>query len=206
MVEMSWKKFVNWLKGTNLNDIIFKVDVFTRKLDRQRKQLEKEARNNRTKAKKYQMDGNSDAAKLYAEHFVRYQKWAWGIDAYRLHIMNLLMKLKQSQAVAETAKILGGITRALGALKSSVRTQNIAQLVDGIDSQIEHFEMAQEVAQGGLEEITVSTEITDTDVQKTMEEINQEIAVETGVALPSTPADTRIQKLEEEIRKIKEER
>ena len=202
----AWKKFVNWLKGTNLNDLIFKVDVFTRKLDRQRKQLEKEARTNRNKAKKYQMDGNSDGARLYAEHYVRYQKWAMGVDSYRLHIMNLLMKLKQSQAVAETAKILNGITRALGALKSSVRTQNIAQLVDNIDSQIEHFEMTQEVAQGGLEEITVSTEVTDSDVAKTMEEINQEIAVETGVALPSTPADSRIQKLEDEIKRIKEER
>ncbi|MHA1652268.1 MAG: Snf7 family protein [Candidatus Helarchaeota archaeon] len=202
----AWKRFVNWLKGTNLNDLIFKVDVFTRKLDRQRKQLEKEARINRNKAKKYQLDGNSDAAKLYAEHYVRYQKWAMGVDAYRLHIMNLLMKLKQSQAVAETAKILSGISRALGALKSSVRTQNIAHLVDNIDSQIEHFEMTQEVAQGGLEDITVSTEVTDADVQRTLEEINQEIAVETGVALPTTPADSRIQKLEEEIRRIKEER
>lgn len=152
------------------------------------------------------MDGNPDAAKLYAEHFVRYNKWAMGVDAYRLHIMNLLMKLKQSQAVAETAKILGGITRALGALKSAVRTQNIAQMVDAIDSQIEHFETAQEVTEGGLEEITVSTEVNDSDVNRTMEEINQEIAVETGIALPSAPADSRIQKLEEEIRKIKEER
>ncbi len=120
--------------------------------------------------------------------------------------MNLLMKLKQSQAVAETAKILGGITRTLGALKSSVRTQNIAQLVDQVDSQIEHFEMAQEVAEGGLDQITVSTEVTDSDVTKTMEEINQEIAVETGVSLPATPADSRIQKLEDEIKRIKEER
>jgi hypothetical protein len=202
----AWKKFVNWLKGTNLSDLIFKIDVFTRKLDRQRKQLEKEARINRQKAKKYAMEGNSDAARLYAEHHVRYNKWAMGVDSYRLHIMNLQMKLKQSQAVAETAKILGGITRALGALKNSVRTQNVAQLVDTIDGQIEHFEMTQEVAQGGLEEITVSTEITDSDVQKTMEEINQEIAVETGVALPTTPADSRISKLEDEIRRIKEER
>ena len=202
----AWKKFVNWLKGTNLNDLIFKVDVFTRKLDRQRKQLEKEARTNRNKAKKYQMEGNTNGARLYAEHFVRYQKWAMGVDAYRLHIMNLLMKLKQSQAVAETAKILSGISRALGALKNSVRTQNVAQLVDNIDSQIEHFDMTQEVAQGGLEEITVSTEITDSDVQKTMDEINQEIAVETGVALPTTPADSRISKLEDEIKRIKEER
>lgn len=202
----AWKKFVSWLKGQNMQDIIFKVDVFTRKLDRQRKQLENEGRKSRTRAKKYQMDGNSDAAKLHAEHFVRYNKWAMGVDAYRLHIMNLLMKLKQSQAVAETAKILNGITSALGSLKSAVRTQNIVQLVDGIDSQIEHFEMAQEVAQGGLEGITVSTEVKDSDVNKTMEEINQEIAVETGVALPTTPTDGRIAKLEDEIRRIKEER
>ncbi|NVM54146.1 MAG: Snf7 family protein [Candidatus Helarchaeota archaeon] len=202
----AWRKFVSWLKGANLNDIIFRVDVFTRKLDRQRKQLEKEARNNRTKAKKYQLDGNSDSARLYAQHYVKYNKWAIGVDTYRLHIMNLLMKLKQSQAVAETAKILGGITNALGALRSAVRTQNVAQLVDNIDSQIEHFEMTQEIAEGGLEEITVSTEVKDSDVQRTMDEINQEIAVETGVALPTTPADSRISKLEDEIRRIKEER
>ena len=66
--------------------------------------------------------------------------------------------------------------------------------------------MTQEVAQSGLEEITVSTEVKDSDVSRTMEEINQEIAVETGVALPTTPTDSRIAKLEDEIRRIKEER
>ncbi len=85
---MAFKKFVNWLKGANLNDIIFKIDIFTRKLDRQRKTLEKEAYVNRTKAKKYQMDGNTESSRLYAEHFVRYNKWAIGVDKYRLHIMN----------------------------------------------------------------------------------------------------------------------
>ncbi len=202
----AWNRFKSWLKGSGLQDLIFKVDVFTRKLDRQRKQLENEARKNRAQAKKYQLDGESDAARLHAEHYVKYRKWANGVAAYRLHIVNLLMKLKQTQAVAETAKILASINRTLGSLKNSVRTQSIASLVENIDSQIEHFEVTQEVAQEGLEEISVSTEVTDSDVNKTMEEINQEIAVETGVALPGTPADSRIAKLEDEIKRIKEER
>lgn len=159
---------------------------------------------NRQRARKYREQGNDAAAKLYAENTVRYQKWALGVDTYRLHIHGLLMKLKQTQATADTAKILGGIHRALNGLKSSVNTQNITQIVDQIDGQIETFDIAQDMAQDGIENINVRTTVQPTETAKVLAEIDQEISVETGMALPSTPS--RIAELEKEIKRLKEEK
>ena len=198
------ERFKNWLSGNNLKNLIHKIDVFTRKLDYQRKTLEKESLQNRVRARKYREQGNDAAAKLYAENTVRYQKWALGVDTYRLHIMSLLMKLKQTQATADTARILGGIHRALNGLRSSVNTQNITQVVDQIDSQIEEFDIAQDMAQDGLESIEVKTTVTPQETSKVLAEIDQEISVETGMALPSTPS--RIAELEKEIKRLKEEK
>jgi len=198
------QRFKNWLKGNNLKNIIFKIDVFCRKLDYQRKTLEKESLQNRIRARKYREQGNDAAARLYAENTVRYQKWALGVDMYRLHIMSLLMKLKQTQATAETAKILGSIHRALNGLRSSIKIQNISQIVDQIDSQIEAFDIAHDMAQDGMESIEVRTEVTPQETEKVLAEIDQEISVETGMALPSTPS--RIAELEKEIKRLKEEK
>jgi len=198
------QRFKNWLKGNNLKNLIFKIEMFCRKLDYQRKTLEKESYQNRLRARKYREQGNDAAARLYAENTVRFQKWALGVDTYRLHIMGLLMKLKQTQATAETAKILNGIHKALNGLRSSVNTQNISQIVDQIDSQIEVFDITQDITQDGIESITVKTEVTPQETSKVLAEIDQEISVETGMALPSTPS--RIAELEKEIKRLKEER
>ncbi|MHA1695627.1 MAG: Snf7 family protein, partial [Candidatus Helarchaeota archaeon] len=165
-------KFINWLKGNNLKNLIFKIDVFCRKLDYQRKTLEKESLQNRARARKYREQGNDAAAKLYAENTVRFQKWALGVDTYRLHIMGLLMKLKQTQATAETAKILSGIHRALNGLRSSVNIQNVTQIIDQIDSQIEGFDIAQDMAQDGIQNITVKTEVSPQETNKVLAEID----------------------------------
>jgi hypothetical protein len=195
---------MSWLGGgPNLKKLIFRLDVFCRKLDLQRKMLEREASKSRQKAKKYRLAGNMDAVRLYLQHHLRFQKWALSVDAYRLRIEGLQTQLRQSEAMGEVAKILGQLNAALGGLKSQVKVPEVAQLVDQIEGNLRHFEMTQEVAEAGMERMAVSTEVTDTEVRDAMKELDQEIEIETGTALPEP--EKRVSELEAEIRKLKEE-
>ncbi len=198
------RRFMSWLGGgPDLKKLIFRLDVFCRKLDLQRKMLEREASKSRQKAKKYRLAGNMDAVRLYLQHHLRFQKWALSVDAYRLRIEGLQTQLRQSEAMGEVAKILGQLNAALGGLKSQVRVPEVAQLVDQIEGNLRHFEMTQEVAEAGMERMAVSTEVTDTEVKDAMKELDQEIEIETGTALPEP--EKRVSELEAEIRKLKEE-
>ncbi|MFX1562945.1 MAG: Snf7 family protein [Promethearchaeota archaeon] len=198
------RRFMQWLGGgPDLKKLIFRLDVFCRKLDLQRKMLEKEASKSRQKAKKYRLQGNMDAVRLYLQHHLRFQKWALSVDSYRLRIEGLQTQLRQSEAMGEISKILGQLNVALSGLRTQVRVPEVAQLVDQIEGNLRHFEMTQEVAEAGMERMTVSTEVTDGEVTNALTELDQEIEVETGTALPQP--EKRVAELEEEIRRLKEE-
>lgn len=198
------RRFIQWLGGgQDLKNLIFRLDVFCRKLDLQRKMLEKEASKSRQKAKKYRLQGNMDAVRLYLQHHLRFQKWALSVDAYRLRIEGLQTQLRQSEAMGEISKILGQLNAALSGLRTQVRVPEVAQLVDQIEGNLRHFEMTQEVAEAGMERMSVSTEVTDGEVTNALTELDQEIEVETGTALPQP--EKRVAELEEEIRRLKEE-
>ncbi|MBS7252310.1 MAG: Snf7 family protein, partial [Candidatus Freyarchaeota archaeon] len=154
--------------------------VFTRRLEYQKKTLEREARKNREEAKKYRLKGNAEAAKMYAEHYIRYNKWALATDAYRLRIQGMVVRLRQSESVADVASTLSGIRAALDGLKGAINLPDIAKMVEEIDGSMQEFDVAQDVAEAGMERMTVSTEVTSQEVAATISEIDQEISVETG--------------------------
>jgi hypothetical protein len=198
------RRFMNWLGGgPDLNKLIFKLDVFCRKLDLQRKMLEKQASTSRQRAKKYRLTGNMDATRMYLQHQLRFQKWALSVDAYRLRIEGLQTQLRQSQAIGDVAKILGQLNSALGGLKNQVKVPEVAQLVDQIEGNLRHFEMTQEVAEAGIDRMAVSTEVTDGEVKDALKELDSEIEIETGTSLPEP--EKRVSELEKEIQRLKEE-
>ncbi|MEM3588010.1 MAG: Snf7 family protein, partial [Candidatus Jordarchaeaceae archaeon] len=102
------------------------------------------------------------------------------------------------------ASTLSGIRSALNGLKGAVNLPDIAQMVEEIDGTMQDFDVAQDVAEAGMERMTVSTEVTSQEVAATISEIDQEIGVETGVKLPSAPSG-KIEELEKDIKKLKEE-
>ncbi|MFX1485555.1 MAG: Snf7 family protein [Promethearchaeota archaeon] len=203
---MSLGRLFDWLGGSKrkrLEKAIFQLDLLTRKLDRQRMQLEREGDKSRTKARTQRIKGNNEAAKTYAKHYLQFQKWAVGIDNYRLTIEGLIVKLRQSESVTDLSKILGSLRNVLGGLKNAVKVPKIAKLIKEVEGQLQQFEVSKEIAESGLE-ITVSQEISDKEIEKTLTEIDQEITVETGIALPAP--EKKVSELEKEIKKLKESR
>lgn len=194
------KRFTQWIKGSDYRRLIVNIDVFCKKMDFQRRQLEAEYRRNREKALQYRKEGNDSAARMYAEQYVRYQKWALGIDMYRLRIEGMLFRLRQSQMAHDIADILGSMRTTLKDLRVSVNIPDIATMVDDIDKEFQHVELAQEVTQSSVDKAVGSTVVTPEDVNQAMEQIDAEVEATTSLPVPSGKES----ELEKQIKKLKE--
>ncbi|MHA1377776.1 MAG: Snf7 family protein [Candidatus Helarchaeota archaeon] len=198
------EKFINWLrKGKNLQKVITKIDVFNRNLVFQRKHLEKQARDNYRTAKKYRLEGNNQAARLYMEHRLRFQKWAFAVDTYRLNIEGLLHQLRMAQSHHEMARTLAVIQRTLRAMSGAIQLPKLADIMGDINNMFKDFDLAGEFIDESIQEGTqVSTQVTDSEINEAMTEMDAEIGVETGQVL-KTPSG-KIAELEDEIKKLKD--
>lgn len=176
------------------------MDIFCRKLDFQRRQLEVESKRNREKALQYRKEGNDAAFKMYVEQYLRYQKWALGVDVYRLRIEGMLFRLRQSQMAKDIAGILGSVKATLKDLRVAVNVPDIAEMVNGIEKELQHVELAQEVTESGVDRAIASTIVTPEDITLAMEQIDAEVEATTALPVPKGKES----ELEKEIKKLKE--
>jgi len=194
------KRFGQWLRGSDYRRLTVNMDIFCKKLDFQRRQLEAESKRNREKALQYRKEGNDGAFKMYVEQYLRYQKWALGVDVYRLRIEGMLFKLRQSQMAKDIAGILGSVKATLKDLRLAVSVPDVAEMVDGIEKELQHVELAQEVTQTGVDRAIASTTVTPEDVAQAMEQIDAEVEATTALPVPKSKES----ELEKEIKKLKE--
>ena len=97
----------------------------------------------------------------------------------------------------------GGIAASLGALKNQLSIPQITELMTSIGVDMEDFAVTEEITTDGINDIMVDTAVTDTDVKEVLGEIDAEIQVEMGVALPSAGSDEKIEELEKELNRLK---
>jgi len=204
---MAMKKFIKFIKGKgNLQKLILNIDIFTKNLERQRKQLMREARKNFDRAREYRLEGEDDSAKLYLEHYVRNKKMAYGVDRYRLNIVNLLGQLKQAQAHNQTALALMSIQSNLAGMQSNLEIPTLEALMGNIVQTFQQFKMSGELMHDKMEEQQqVDTAVSDEDLSAAVAELDADIGLETGISL-AKPADGKVSKLEDEIKKLREDK
>ncbi|MHA1785126.1 MAG: Snf7 family protein [Candidatus Helarchaeota archaeon] len=204
---MAMKKFVKFLKGKgNLNKLILNIDLFTKNLERQRRKLMAESRKNFERAREYRLEGEDESAKLYLEHYIRNKKMALGVDRYRLNIVNLLNQLKQGQAHNQTALALMSIQENLIGMKTNLELPTLEALMSGITQTFEQFKLSGELMHSKMEEQQkVDTQISDDEIHSAFAELDADIGLETGINL-AKPVDGKVSKLEEEIKKLREDK
>lgn len=204
----SIKKFANWLSGgqgskNNATNSLTQLKIFIKRLQRQSLKLNQQAKISRRKAVELRKTGDINASKMHMRAALQNQKWALGIDNYVLQIQSLEFKLEQAKAVDDVGKILEGVAAAIAGLQKTVSAPQISELVEQIDLGIQDFDVTQEITETGLQSMSVSSEVSDEEVNKALAEVDSEISVETGESLP-TAGDDKINELEKEIQRLKE--
>jgi hypothetical protein len=204
------KDISNWLSGgkkkDNIRSATVKLKVFNKRLMRQTKKLEMNAKLARDKAVNLRKQGDMDGSKFHARNYLQTKKQGRAIEAFRTNMEGLLFKLEQAEAVKDVSQIMTGIAQSIASLKRQLSIPQITEMMKQIDLDVEDFAVTQEITAEGIDSITLDTAVTDSDVDEVLGEIDAEIQVEMGVALPSAgsaTSDEKLAELEKELNRLK---
>ena len=201
------KDMSNWLSGGKKKDTVrsatVKLKVFNKRLMRQTKRMEITAKQARDKAVKLRKSGDMDGSEFHARNYLQVKKQARAIDHFRTNLEGMVFKLEQANAVKDISNIMTGIAASLGALKSQLSVPQLTEMMTEIGIDMEDFEVTQEITSDGIDNMTLDTAVSDSQVKDILGEIDAEIQVEVGGALPSIDPDGKVKELEEELNKLK---
>ncbi len=201
------KDISKWLSGgrkkDNIRSASVKLKVFNKRLMRQTKKLEISSKLARDKAVNLRKQGDMDGSKFHARNYLQVKKQARAVEMFRTNLDGLLFKLEQATAVKDVSEIMTGIAQSLAALKNQLSVPQITELMSQIDIDMEEFAVTADIATEGMEGITIDTAVSDSDVDEVLGEIDAEIQVEMGAALPTAASDGKIAELEKELNRLK---
>ncbi len=201
------KDMSNWLSGGKKKDTVrsatVKLKVFNKRLMRQTKRMEITAKQARDKAVRLRKAGDMDGSAFHARNYLQVKKQARAIDHFRTNLEGMVFKLEQASAVKDISNIMTGIAASLGALKSQLSVPQLTEMMTEIGIDMEDFEVTQEITSDGIDSMTLDTAVSDGQVKEILGEIDAEIQVEVGGALPSIDPDGKVKELEEELNKLK---
>jgi len=201
------KDISKWLSGGKSKDgprsAAIKLKVFNKRLMRQTKKLEISAKLARDKAVRLRKEGDMEGSKFHARNYLQTKKQARAIDGFRTNLEGLLFKLEQANAVKDVAQIMTGIASSLSTLKAQFSIPQLTEMMKNIDIDMEDFAVTAEITTEGIESIQLDTAITDSEVNNVLGEMDAEIQVEMGIALPSAGSDEKIAELEKELNRLK---
>ncbi len=144
-------------------------------------------------------------SRFQAKTYLQVKNQARSVDMFRTNLENLLFKMENASAIKDVAGIMKGISTSVAALKKQLSIPQLTEMMSSIDLDISDFEVSQEIAQEGMSDITMDTEVTEDAVDNVLGEIDAEIQVETGGALPIAASSEKIKELEDELKRLKSE-
>lgn len=198
----------SWLSGGKKKDTIrsvtVRLKVFNKRLMRQSKKLEMSAKLAKDKAVKLRRDGDLEGSKFHARNYLQVKNQARAVDAFRTNLEGLQFKLENAGAVKDVSEILKGVAVAVSGIKAQLSVPQITELMKNIDLDVEDFAVAQEITSEGMTDMNLDTAVTDSQIDSFLGEVDAEIGIETGVALPSVAGGSqKIKELEEELNRLK---
>ena len=203
------KDLGKWLSGgkkpkpDNIRQATVKLKVFNKRLMRQSKKLEISARQARDKAVALRRDGDLEGSKFHARNYLQVKNQVRAVDAFRTNLEGLVFKLEQASAVKDIAEIFGSVAKSISALKNTLSIPQLSELMKNVDMDLEDFAVTQEITTDGMSDINLDTAVNDSEVNNFLSEIDAEIQVETGAALPSVADSSKIKELEEELNRLR---
>jgi len=202
------KDISKWLSGgkkgkENVRSAAIKLKVFNKRLMRQVKKLEISGKLARDKVVNLRKQGDMEGSKFHARNYLQIRKQSRAVEMFRTNLEGLQFKLEQANAVKDVSQIMTGIAQSLAVLKNQLSVPQIQEIMSQIDIDMEEFAVTADIATEGMEGISIDTAVTDSDVGEVLGEIDAEIQVEMGAALPSAASDEKIAELEKELNRLK---
>jgi hypothetical protein len=211
------KDFVGWLsegRGNTkdgLSHSVMKIKLFVKRLERQVIRMEIQSRQLRAKSIKNREGGDMEASKLNMKSSLQYKKWAFATESFRVRLEGIQYKMEQAKAMKDFSGVAQDAVRVLATLQSQVKAPQIEEMLKQMDVSFENVDTLMETSNSSLELMDAgsSTAVSEKEVEEALAEVDAEISVKRGVELPAAPIhgeETKIESLEDEIKKLKQQR
>ncbi len=190
-------------KDKKLRTALTQLKLVNTRLTKQALVQNRRAQQSRRLAIDLRKKGEMDASKIQMKASLQSQLWGNSIEKFKLKLEGLQFKLEQSKAMKDVAGILVSVAGTLQGLSQSVSMPDITKALEDIDLGISDFDVTQEVAAEGMEQLGTADQVPDEAVEKALEEVDAEIRVETDNALPSAGMGA-MDDLERELQALKQ--
>ncbi|WP_371806838.1 Snf7 family protein [Candidatus Lokiarchaeum ossiferum] len=212
------KKFAEWLSG-GFNDEeqttspLIKIKVFNKRLARQIRKIEVQEKMAKKRAIDARKSGDIAGSKLHMKNSLQYRKWGHSTEHFRMKIENIQFRLQQAKVMGQFNEVAEDIVGTLQGLQLNVKMPEMAKMLKEMDLGFGSMDAMMDTTTSQLEQsegATSETEVSDSEVENALAEIDTEMSMDSVMALPSVPIsdepEAQIEDLEEEIKKLKESR
>ena len=191
---------------------LIKIKVFTKRLQRQIGKMEIKERLAKKRAIEARRTGDIKGSKLHMKSSLQYRKWAYSTENFRMRMEGVQVKLEQAKIMGQFSKVAVDIGSTLQGLQSQVKMPEIQKMLAEVDLGFGSMEAIMQETTSQLEtgENISTTGISEAEVETALAEVDATIGIEEGLALPTVPssetAESQIDNLEDEIKKLKSSR
>ncbi len=214
----SLKRFAQWLSDGFNNDEqttspLIKVKVFNKRLARQIKKMEVQEKMAKKRAVDARKSGDIAGSKMHMKNSLQYRKWGHSTEHFRMKIENIQFRMEQAKVMGQFNQVAEDIVGTLQGLQLNVKMPEMAKMLKEMDLGFGSMDAVMGETTSQLEQsegTTAATEVSDSEVDNALEEVDAEMSIDSVIALPSVPMDeapeAQIENLEDEIKKLKESR
>ncbi len=212
------KEFVDWLQGDHKSSKpqktspVIKIKIFNKRLERQIRKMEIKENMAKKEAIRARQEGDKEGSRIHMKSSLQYRKWATSTQKFKTKLDNIQFRLEQAKIVGDFSNMAEDITSTLQGLQQEVRMPEINKLLGemnfGFGKLETIFDQTTETLEMGEDQS--SSAVSDSEIDTALAEIDSELAVDTGLALPSVPTmvnpEEKLDDLEDEIEKLKKAR
>ena len=180
---MGLKKKLFPRKSKEKDDLVAKAKGHIHKLNMMNKNYSKRAEISRKNAKIALKRGEKDRAKTYLVQYKAYQTKVDRSNNIRLKIERQIQAIEEGMLISQTGDVMGGIRDELEYIATKASPTKVAEIAEDSEAYVAEIEEAADILAGDPE-IDLAIDVT--------EELNQletEMLLEQGGAMPEIPAD-----------------
>lgn len=203
-----FKDLIDWANGKDkmdkdgLMEASIQLNIVIKRLRRQERKLQKQADIAKRRVMKAREDGDTMNAKNMARNYLQVKKQVNMINNFQYKIQNLQFKLDQAKLMGDLGSVMKGVGDSLSYLKAYMNVPDMAQMFYQLDEGLTKVDISTEMISEGMEEVSVDSQVEDTEVDKFLSEVDEELGVEVAETLPQVN-DDKIKSLEKELDELK---
>ena len=193
-------------KKQNLNRWIVNMRMVDKRLDRQRKKIQKDELKMKKEVKDALANDDIETARLFAKDIARSRKMAFNLQKLRSRVKTMVFKLEQASAVQQIGLDLRGLVKSLYMVNRQLAIPQMEQILFAMENEMENLNLTTETLEEGLDSMAFEGEEEDVEADKILEEFKATREAKTQATLASADSEGLSEDLESRLQRLKGEK